>query len=524
MKETYILAFDHGTSGMKTAIVDSRGQVIDTAFKDTPIYFSPDGGAEQDPQDWWNALLQTAAEVVGRKKIPPDRIDAIGISSTFSTTVAVDKVGHHLMNALTWMDSRGAPYIQDRIGGFPEISSVNLFKALQWISKTAGAPSSSGKDDVAHVLLTRYVFPEVYEKTHMFLPSKDYLNLCLTGEFAASYDSMHLFWVTNARDINRMFYDDRLLKLAGIDRDKLPPMKQATDILGTILPSVADEIGIRRDVRVVTGSPDHQCACIGSGAVRDFEGHLYVGTSSWLECMVPFKKTDIFHSIASFPSAIPGRYQSVNEQDLAGGCLKFLMDNILFYESEYIPTISPQSAYGALNQVASKVPVGCDKLIFTPWLNGERTPVDDTLLRGGFHNISKTITRDHLIRAVMEGVAYNTRWMLQHTERFIGRKMSPIHMVGGAAQSDLWCQIFADVLQREIWQVNGPIHANARGAAFIALVGMGVIGFDDIPDLVRIEQKFVPNDENARIYRDLFKAFIRLYRANRSIYKDLNQS
>ena len=523
MEEKYILAFDHGTSGMKTALVDTRGRVIEMEFKDTPIFYSPDGGAEQDPEDWWEAMRLTAKNLVQRKTVPPEDIVAIGISSTFSTTVAVDANGQHLMNALTWMDSRGAPYIQQRIRGFPEVSGLNLFKALQWIYRTAGAPSPSGKDDIAHVLLTRHVYPDVYRKTHMFLPSKDYLNLRLTGKFAASYDSMHLFWVTNARDINNMYYDDRLLKLGGIDREKLPPMKQATDILGTVSAAVAAEIGISQDVKVVMGSPDHQCACVGSGAVRDFEGHLYIGTSSWLECMVPFKKTDILHSIASFPSAIPGRYQCVNEQDLAGGCLPFLMDNVLFYQSEQIPTVAPQEAYDALNRVAGQIPPGSDKLIFTPWLNGERTPVDDTLLRGGFHNMSKTTTRDHMIRAVMEGVAYNTRWMLQYTEKFIGRKMSPIRIVGGGAKSDLWCQIFADVMQREIRQVSGPIHANARGAAFIALVGLGKISFDDIPDLVQYEQTFSPIAKNVTIYNELFKAFIRLYKANRPIYQGLNR-
>ena len=137
MKEKYILAFDHGTSGMKSAIIDTRGQVLDLEFKATPIHFLPNGGAEQDPQDWWDALLQTAQTLVLRKTVPPEQIEAIGISSTFSSTVAVDKNGQHLMNSLTWMDSRGAPYIQERIGGFPEISGLNLFKALKWVSKTA---------------------------------------------------------------------------------------------------------------------------------------------------------------------------------------------------------------------------------------------------------------------------------------------------------------------------------------------------------------------------------------------------
>jgi len=523
MNEKYILAFDHGTSGMKSAIINARGQVVDLEFKDTPISFSPNGGAEQDPQLWWDALLVTAKKLVNRRVVSPEKIVAIGISSTFSSTVAVNKNGQHLMNSLTWMDSRGAPYVRERVSGFPKVSGLNLFKALKWIAKTAGAPSPSGKDDIAHVLLTKHEFPDVYEKTFMFLPSKDYLNLRLTGQFAASYDSMHLFWMTNIQDINNMYYDEDLLKMVGIDRDRLPPMRYSTDILGPVSPSVADEIGISRDVNVVLGSPDHQSACIGSGAIRDFEGHLYIGTSSWLECLVPFKKTDMFHSIASFPTAIPGRYQCINEQDLAGGCLPFLMDNVLFYESEHIPTIVPQESYEALNRTASQVPPGSDKLIFTPWLNGERTPVDNASLRGGFFNMSKTTTRDHMIRAVMEGVAYNTRWMLYYTEKFINRKMSPISIIGGGAKSDLWCQIFADVLQRDIRQVSGPIHANARGAAFIALAGLGEIGFDDIPGLVEYDNIFTPNQKNVSIYNELYNAFRSIYKANKAIYQKLNR-
>ncbi|MCP4756384.1 MAG: xylulose kinase [Proteobacteria bacterium] len=524
MEEKYILAFDHGTSGMKSAIVDARGQVLDLEFQDTPIHFFPDGGAEQDPQDWWNALVATAQKLVRKNTVPAERIAAIGISSTFSSTVAVDGDGNHLMNSLTWMDSRGAPYIRERIKGFPEVSGVGLLKALKWVSKTAGGPSPSGKDDVAHVLLIQHEYPEVYQKTHMFLPSKDYLNLRLTGEFAASYDSMHLFWVTNCRNINGMHYDEALLRMAGIDGEKLPPMRPSTDILGTVKAEVADEIGIGRDVEVVVGSPDHQCACIGSGAVGDFEGHLYIGTSSWIECMVPFKKTDVFHSIASFPTAIPGKYQCINEQDLAGGCLPFLMDNILFYESEHIPTVVPEKAYEALNKVVEQVPPGSHKLIFTPWLNGERTPVDDTLLRGGFHNMSKTTNRNHMVRAVMEGVAYNTRWMLGYVEKYIGRPMTPIRIVGGGAKSSVWCRIFADVLQREIRQVEGPVQANARGAAFIALVGLGELAFDDVPGLVRHEATFEPDPDNKPVYDELYSAFIEIYKANRKIYRKLNRN
>ena len=129
---------------------------------------------------------------------------------------------------------------------------------------------------------------------------------------SASYDSMQLFWASDIRDIHNIRYDEKLISLLDLDPEKLPPMAASTDILGTLRQDVAKSIGISPDVRVVLCSPDHQTACIGSGAVNDFSGHLYVGTSSWIQAVVPFKKTDVLHSIASFPTAIDGKYQSVN--------------------------------------------------------------------------------------------------------------------------------------------------------------------------------------------------------------------
>ena len=521
--DKYILAIDHGTSGLKVSIISVHGQVVASDFEKTPIRFLPGGGAEQDPEDWWNALLATSRRLVGGGVVPADSIEAVCVSSTFSSTVAVDAQGNHLMNSLTWMDSRGAPYVAQAMKGFPNVMGYGLLKIVEWVTKTGGAPSLSGKDDVAHALLWKNEFPQVYEKTHMFLPSKDYLNLRLTGEFAASFDSMQLFWVTDTRDINRVHYDDRLIRILGLDRQKLPPLKGSTDILGPVLPAVADAIGLPRDVKVVMGSPDHQCALIGSGAVREYEGHVYIGTSSWVQCIVPFKKSDIFHAIASIPTAIPGKYQSANEQDLAGGCLGFLGDNILFHKNPLVTGEPPENPYEIMDEVARRVEPGSHKLIFTPWLNGERTPVDSTTLRGGLYNISKTTNLDHIVRAFMEGVAYNTRWSLGYVEKFVKRPLSPLNIVGGGARSDVWCQIFADVLDREIRQVKDPLQANARGAAFIASVGLGCIGFDDIPDLISYEASFAPNPENRRIYDELFGCFLEIYKKNRGMFARLNR-
>jgi len=523
-RDDCILAIDHGTSGIKAALVNARGTVVDFAFAPTPVHFLDGNGAEQDPDDWWAALLAAAGHLVRRGLVPVEAIRAVCVSSTFSTTVAVDRAGRHILPALTWMDARGAPYVRQAMRGFPSVRGYGVVKALRWLRRTAGAPSLSGKDDAAHVLFVKHAWPEAYARTYCFLPSKDYLNLRLTGELASSFDAMHLFWVSDVRDPYHIRYDDALLCSLGIDRDKLPPMRASTDVLGTLRAEVADTLGLHRDVPVVTGSPDHQCALFGSGAVRDFEAHLYVGTSSWVECLMPFRKTDPLHSIATFPTAVVGKYQCIDEQDVAGGALGFLADNILFRRNTLLGVPAPAQPYVLLDQLAATAPPGSRRVLFTPWLNGERTPVDDPHLRGGFHNISTTTMLEDMVRAVLEGVAFNTRWMLTYVERFVRRRLYPIRIVGGGAQSDVWCQIFADVLQREIDVIEDPIQANARGAAFIAALGLGRIRFDDIPMLVPVARRYTPRPELGGLYDELFDAFRRLHAANARVLKRLNRS
>jgi xylulokinase len=522
--DRYVLAVDHGTSGIKAAIVSDRGQVVDFEFEPTSICFLPGGGAEQDPEEWWVALGRATRRLVDRAAIPIERVAAVSVSSTFSTTVALGADGRTLGNALTWMDSRGAPHVRRVMRGFPSLLGYDLRKAWTWIRRSGGAPSFSGKDDAAHVLFWKNELPDLYRQARVFLPSKDYLNYRLTGTIAATHDSVHLFWVSDARDPNHVRYDADLIRLLGIDGEKLPPLRAPTDVLGPLTAEAASATGLPAGIPVIAGSPDHQCALIGSGAVRDYETHLYVGTSSWIECPVPFKKTDVLHSIASFPCPLPGRYQCVNEQDLAGGALSFLADNLLFHRNPLVSVERPADPYDVLDRIAGAVPPGSGKLLFTPWLNGERTPVDDPSLRGGFHNISTTTTLDDVVRAVMEGVAYNTRWSLGYVERFVGRKLNPLTIIGGGARSEVWCRMFADVIEREIRRARDPVQSNARGAAFLAAVGLGWIRFDDIPSLVEYDGNYPPDPAHSAIYNELFAAFLEIHRRSRRLYRRLNRS
>jgi xylulokinase len=311
--------------------------------------------------------------------------------------------------------------------------------------------------------------------------------------------------------------------MAGLKRDSLPDLKPSVDILGSLQPAPAADLGLPPGLPVVMGTPDLHSAAIGSGAVGDYEAHLYMGTSSWLTCHVPFKKTDLRHNMAAIPSAIPGRYFIANEQETAAGCLAFLRDKILFPPASGSAAEDKRRSFGALEDLARNTPVGSRGLIFTPWLYGERTPVENHAVRGGFHNMSLETDRGMLVRAVMEGVAFNTRWLMTTVEKFIKRRLSPINMVGGGANSDLWCQICADILNRTIHQIQDPVEANARGAGILAAVALGYGRFEEIAGNVAIANTYSPDSRAHRLYRTLYREFLQIYRQNHRICARLNR-
>lgn len=523
-KEKYILAMDLGTSGPKVALFSSQGEMLGSEFEETKLLLFPDGGAEQSPDDWWDAIQKATKRLLARGLAANKDIVAIACTGQWSGTVAVDKEGNALGNAIIWMDSRGGPQIHQIAGGAINIQGYAPAKLLQWIRLTGGAPAIAGKDPIAHILYTRHNHPDIYKQTFKFLEPIDYLGLRLTGRFAASFDSISLHWLTDNRDIRDVRYDSRLIRMSDIDASKLPALQPANSTLGILLPDIARAWGLTENVQVVIGSPDVHSAAVGSGAVRDFETHLYIGTSSWITCHVPFKKTDLFHSIAALPSAIPGRYLLTDAQECAGACLQFLRDNIFFHSDEISTNEKPTNAYQRFDRIAERTPAGSDKLIFLPWLYGERAPVDDRFARGGFINQSLQTTREHMVRAVFEGVAYNSRWLLKYVEGLIGRRAEAVNMVGGGAKSDIWCQIHADVMDRPIRQMKDPIEVNVRGAALLASAALGFIQYDEIASRVPVARTYMPNPKHRKIYDELFREFTAIYESNKKIFGRLNRS
>jgi xylulokinase len=512
----HILAIDLGTSGPKVALVGADGCVRACEMAPTNLHLLPDGGAEQDPADWWQAVGRASRRLLARDGIDAAAVAGVCCTGQWSGTVPVDRDGRPLGRAIIWMDSRGAPHVKRLTTGPLRLFGYGIDKLYTWIRLTGGIPGHSGKDPIAHILYLKAKAPAIYTAAHKFLEPKDYLNFCLTGRLAASFDSIILHWLTDNRRIDAIRYHPDLIALSGIDEAKLPALKRAIDILGPLTPPAAAHLGLPPGLPVVMGAPDLHTAAIGSGAVKDFETHLYIGTSSWLTCHVPFKKTDLRHNMASLPAAIPGRYLLANEQENAGACLNFLREELL-------GAAVAADDWDTLERLAAGTPAGSHGVIFTPWLYGERTPVEDGSIRGGFHNLSLTAGRGALVRAVMEGVALNTRWLKGYVQKFIGRPLEAIRMVGGGARSDLWCQIMADVLDCTIHQIENPVEANARGAGILAAVALGAGTFDTIAAGLTIRRSYAPNPVHGDRYTAMFRAFRDFYRAHRKICARLNR-
>jgi len=519
--EKLILAIDLGTSGMKVALISVSGKVLGWEAEPVRLILTPDGGAEQSPEEWWQAFLSAAGRLM--QKNQDANVIAVCASTQGEGTVAVDKDGNALGNAILWMDMRGGANLKKQIGGLINIDGAGISKVLRFVRLTGGMPSMTGKDPAAHMLFIRDTMPEIYKKTHKFLNVLDYINLRLTGEFVASFDSIVTSWVTDNRNPDDIHYDDSLIRALGIDRDKLPDVVACTKIIGNLRSDVANLLGLSSKVKVVAGAIDNTAAAIGAGAVDDYALHLYIGTSSWMAAHVPFKKTDVASSMASIPCAVPGRYLLTALQATAGGNLTFLRDNIIYHKDELLQEADVPDIFKVLDQIAKRVPAGANGVMYTPWIWGERAPVDDKTLRAGLYNLSLNSTREDIIRAFLEGIAYNTRWLLSPVEKFLGRKVKSINIVGGGAQSDVWCQIFADVMNVEIRQVTDPIYANARGAAWIAAVGLGEIKFADIPAMIQFRKAYQPKIENRAVYDRGFENFQLIYKQMKGVYRRLNQ-
>jgi xylulokinase len=521
----YVLGVDLGTGGPKVAVAEVSGALLGHEAERVAARFLPGGGAEQDPDDWWRAIAAATTRLLDRLALPAGQVAALCFSSQWGGTVPVDAAGEATHPAVIWMDSRGAAYSRKVAGGGITVpgTGYNARKLRRWLVKTGGAPTLTGKDPVGQSHFLRAERPEAYAAARYLLDVPEYLTMRATGRAVAAYDTAVLRWCTDNRDASNVRWDAALIRQCGLDPAKLPELVAPGTIVCTLTARAAADLGLHTGVQVVAGTGDTTAAAVGAGAVREYDAHLYVGTSAWLSCHVPYKKTHITRNIASMPAVVPGQYWVATVQDVAGKAVDWLLDNVLYEVGPDRPR--PEDALDRLGALAATAPPGSNGVLFLPWLNGERTPVDDETVRGGWLNVSLTTGRADLARAVFEGVALNARWMLEAVDRFVRRRhpggLTALRFIGGGANSPLWCQTMADILDREVQQVADPVLANVHGAALLAAVALGELSWERIPAAVAVAAVYRPDPATRAGYDETYRAYREAYRRLRPFYARL---
>jgi xylulokinase len=502
----YLLAHDVGTGGNKAVLVDTDGNVRATAFAPYPIHYPRPDWAEQEPEDWWHAVMCTTRQVIEQGGISPREIIGMVHSTQLLGIVPMEADGHPLRRAIIWLDAR-APEQAERI--------MHKFLGKRVFAAIAGA-ELSGKDGLAKLLWLKETEPEVYRKMTCFLDVNGYLIYRATGKLVFEWSGASAIGF----DFQKKDWLRGVIRHIGLDQEKFPPLVRSIDQVGGLTAEAARECGLLEGTPVFGGGGDAQSAAVGSGAVGEGDGHIYLGTSGWVG-VVTHKSPTGRHGVACLQSADPGKALLFAEMETAGACLRWIADE--FYQAEQANPNVP-NVYALMDQKVQTVPPGSDFLICTPWMYGERAPISDTWVRATFFNVSADHTREHLLRAVYEGVAYNLRWIIEIVEKKFGFSLPVLRVIGGGARGAPWMQIIADVTDRRVEAVAHPQEAGAVGIALTAAVGLGLYpNVEALKSIVRVEREFEPQSCNAECYETLYRAYRRLYGCLHGLYREVNE-
>lgn len=527
----YALAYDIGTTGVKTCLfeIDNGIKLISAANEGYQLYVLPGGGAEQDPNEWWQAMCSTTKSVMSDSGIDPKDINGISFCSQMQGLVLVDKNGMPVRRAMSYMDQRARKELKKYMAHGAQVAGGNIVKVLKSL-KATGAAAVSVKDPVYKYLWVKDNEPENFRNVYKWLDVKEALIARMTGEFIMTEDSAFGTLLYDFHE-GKHCWSDAMCAMFGVDKNHLAKIIKSTDLAGVLTGQAAEELGLCEGTAVFGGGGDATLIGVGAGAVKLHDTHIYMGTSGWVSTVVDKSIVDTSALIAAVVGAQPGYFNYFAELETAGKCLEWVKDHLaldeigVYLQKTHVAE-DRESQYTNLYQymstVTDSVPAGSNGVIFTPWLHGNRCPFEDPNARGMFFNISLDTGKSELIRAVAEGVCLHMRWVLETEEK--KTQTSPIiRFVGGGALSDSTSQILADITGRTVETVASPQNVGAVGAAVIVAVGLGII--DEVSDagkLIKADKIFKPNAANKAVYDKNFAAYKEIYKANKGIFKILN--
>lgn len=529
----FIIAYDVGTTGIKTCIFEIADTIklVASAMEGYKLYILENGGAEQEPYDWWKAMCNTTKRVLDENNIPAESIQGVSFCSQMQGLVLVDKNGEPLRCAMSYMDQRARNELKEGIAHGLQIAGANIFKLIRSLMITR-AVALSVKDPIWKYKWVERNEPDKFKKVYKWLDVKEFLICKCTGRFVMTRDSAYATLLYDTRK-GKEGFSREMCKMFGVKMEHLPQIVGSADIVGGITKEAAAQLGLREGTPVFGGGGDASLIGIGAGAVEPGSTHIYCGTSAWVSTVITRQVIDTRSMIGAIVGANQGFFNYFAELETAGKCLEWVKDHLaldeigIYLEKKYISDSQEsvfKSLYDYMMHAIKDVPAGSNGVIFTPWLHGNRCPFEDPNARGMFFNISLETGKTELIHAVLEGICYHLRWQLEAQEKKV-KTSSVIRFVGGGALAPLTCQILSDVLGREIETVDNPQNVGAVGAALVAAVGLGIRNkIDEVKEFVKVKEHYVPNMRNKAVYDRCFSVFKTLYERNKQSFRILNES
>jgi len=502
----YILGVDIGTSGTKTVLFSEDGVPVASATYEYPLYTPQNGYAEQDPTDWWNAVVNGIKQVIGESGVAAREIKGIGLSGQMHGLVMLDGDNKVIRRSIIWCDQRTAKEvveITDKVG------------AERLIEITAN-PAITGFT-AAKIMWVKNNEPENYEKCRHILLPKDYIRFMLTGEYATEVSDASGMQLL---DIPNRCWSDEVLEKLGIDKSLLAKVYESPEITGKITKRVAELTGLEEGTVVVGGAGDNAAAAVGTGVVEDGKAFTTIGSSGVVFAHTSSISIDKKGRVHTFCCAVPGCWHVMGVTQSAGLSLKWFRDNFCWSEMETAIGMGVDPYY-LTDKEAMEVPIGANRLLYMPYLNGERTPHLDPNCRGAFVGLSTMHKKRDMIRAVMEGVSYSLRDCVE-VMREMEISVTDMMACGGGGSSPLWRQMLADLYDcpvKTTQNKEGP----ALGVALLAAVGAGI--YSSVPEACKAvilpDKVQNPIEENSREYERVYAVYRKLYPAMKSCFDEL---
>ena len=528
---TYVLAYDIGTTGVKTCLfsIGDTIELVASAQQGYDLYILPDGGAEQDADQWWEAMCATTREIFSGGGVTPREVAALSFCSQMQGLVLVDETGRPVRRPMSYMDQRAGAQLRRGLAHGVQIAGANVGKLLTSLRLT-GAVSSSVKDPLWKYKWVEDNEPDNFRRVWKWLDVKEYLILRCTGQAVMTRDSAYATFLYDTRK-GKEGWSGALCRMFGVDPGHLPRLAEATECVGGLTERAAGELGLAAGTPVFGGGGDAALIGVGAGATAVGATHIYCGTSGWVSTVTPRQLVDVTAMIAAIVGAQPGRYNYFAEMETAGKCLEWVKDHLALDEigiylrkqdvahsQEAVYT----SLYDYLTETVKDVPPGSGGVIFTPWLHGNRCPFEDPSAAGMFFNIRLETGKTEMINAVLEGTCFHLKWMLECQDRKL-LTSDPIRFVGGGALSPVTCQRLADITGRRVEVVASPQNVGVVGAAAVMAVGLGLIAdLDVVGDFIPVAARYAPDSARTAAYAPYYAVFKGLYRANRQHFRALN--